>query len=143
VAERVVTALRARGYKADLLEEYDNRLPGYLADALVSIHADSCDIAKASGFKVARVSDSAIPEAEDALVECLYAQYGRVTGLPRHDHSITPDMHGYHVFLEIDPQTPGAIIEIGFLGADRDTLENHPERAAEGIFAGLVCFLEC
>jgi len=142
VAERVVAALRDRGYEVDLLEEYDDRLSGYRADTFLSIHADACDIPEASGFKVARVSFSAIPDIEDVLVECLYQEYGRITGLPRHDYSITPDMHGYHAFLEVDPQTPAAIIEMGFMAADRDILVNRPDVLAEGIVAGLLCFLE-
>jgi N-acetylmuramoyl-L-alanine amidase len=142
VAERVVTALKQWGYETELLEEYDDRLSGYQADALLSIHSDACDIPEASGFKVARVSFSAIPEIEDALVECLYQEYGRITGLSRHDYSITPDMHGYHAFLKIHPETPGAIIEMGFMGADRYILVNHPELLAEGIVQGLLCFLQ-
>ncbi len=142
VAERVVAALKQRGYEVDLLEEYDDRLNGYRADAFLSIHSDACDIPEASGFKVARVSFSAIPEIEDVLVECLYQEYGRITGLPRHDYSITPDMHGYHAFLKIDPETPAAIIEMGFLAADRYILVNRPDKLAEGIVAGLLCFLK-
>jgi N-acetylmuramoyl-L-alanine amidase len=142
VAQRVVSILQDRGYEVDLLEEYDDRLNGYQAEAFLSIHADACDIPEASGFKVARVSFSAIPEIEDVLVECLYREYQRITGLPRHDYSITPDMHGYHAFLRIDPQTPGAIIEMGFMAADRDMLVNRPDTLAAGIVAGLLCFLE-
>jgi N-acetylmuramoyl-L-alanine amidase len=142
VAERVVTALQQWGYEAELLEEYDDRLNRYQADALLSIHSDACDIPEASGFKVARVSFSAIPEIEDALVECLYQEYGRITGLSRHDYSITPDMHGYHAFVKIHPETPGAIIEMGFMGADRYILVNRPELLAEGIVQGLLCFLQ-
>jgi N-acetylmuramoyl-L-alanine amidase len=142
VAERVVARMQGLGYEVDLLEEYDARLNGYRADVMLSIHADACDIPEASGFKVARVSFSAIPEIEDRLVECLYEHYGFVTGLPRHDYSITPDMHGYHAFVEIDPQTPGAIIEMGFMAADRYILVRRPDLLAEGIVRGLLCFLE-
>ncbi len=142
VAERVVARMQGLGYEVDLLEEYDERLNGYRADVMLSIHADACDIPEASGFKVARVSFSAIPEIEDRLVECLYEHYGFVTGLPRHDYSITPDMHGYHAFVEIDPQTPGAIIEMGFMAADRYILVRRPDLLAEGIVRGLLCFLE-
>ncbi len=142
VAQRVVSMLRDRGYEVDLLEEYDDRLNGYQAEAFLSIHSDACDIPEASGFKVARVSFSSIPEVEDRMVECLYQEYERITGLPRHDYSITPDMHGYHAFLRIDPQTPGAIIEMGFMAADRDILVNRPDTLAAGIVAGLLCFLE-
>jgi N-acetylmuramoyl-L-alanine amidase len=142
VAERVVAALKEKGYEVDLLEEYDDRLNGYRADAFLSIHSDACDIPQASGFKVARVSFSAIPEIEDVLVECLYQEYGRASGLPRHDYSITPAMHGYHAFVKIDPKTPGAIIEMGFMAADRYILVKRPDLLAEGIVAGLLCFLE-
>jgi N-acetylmuramoyl-L-alanine amidase len=142
VAEQVVAALSRRGFQAELLEEFDERLLGYRAEALLAIHADSCIAGEATGFKVARVLGSAIPEVEDALVSCLRKEYGRITGLAYHEQTITPDMHAYHAFLEIDPRTPGAIIEMGFLGADKDLLVNHPEKVAEGVFAGLVCFLE-
>jgi len=142
VAEKVVVALEDRGYQVDLLEEHDDRLYGYVAEALLSIHADSCDIPEATGFKVARVSNSAIPEIEDVLVECLYKEYHLATALQRHDFSITPGMHQYYAFLKIHPETPGAIIELGFMAADRDILVNGPDRLADGIVAGLLCFLE-
>jgi hypothetical protein len=51
-------------------------------------------------------------------------------------------MHGYHAFLKINPKTPGAIIEMGFMAADRYILVNRPDLLAEGIVAGLLCFLE-
>jgi N-acetylmuramoyl-L-alanine amidase len=142
VAEKVVAALRDRGYEVDLLEEYDGRLQDYRADAFLSIHSDSCEIPEASGFKVARVSNSAIPEIEDTLVECLYQEYARITSLPRHDFSITANMHEYHAFRQIAPETPGAIIELGFMAADRHMLVNQRARVAQGVVVGLLCFLE-
>jgi len=142
VAERVVAALRAQGYEVDLLDEFDERLEEYQADAFVSIHSDSCDIPEASGFKVARSWESAIPDIEDKLVECLYEQYEQATGLARHESSITPAMHGYHAFREIALETPGAIIELGFMLADRGVLTRDPGRLAAGIVKGIVCFLE-
>jgi N-acetylmuramoyl-L-alanine amidase len=142
IAQEVVSLLSRKGYQVDLLEEFDDRLKGYRADALVSIHADSCDVPGATGFKVARVTDSAIPEAEDRLVDCLYREYEAATNLPRHPSSITDNMTNYHAFREIDYYTPGAIIETGFLLDDRDFLVHRPKLAARGIAAGVVCFLE-
>ena len=142
VAGRVVHELRARGYETHLLEEFDDRLEGYRAQALVSIHADSCLYPEASGFKVARVEDSAVPGLEDELVDCLIAEYQARTGLTFHANSITLDMTRYHTFYEIDPQTPGVIIEIGFMLADRDLLLNAPDRVAMGIVDGILCFVE-
>ncbi|MBN1992269.1 MAG: N-acetylmuramoyl-L-alanine amidase [Anaerolineae bacterium] len=141
IALEVVDLLQRRGIEADLLDEYDDRLTEYQADALVSIHADSCNIPGATGFKVARVTNSAIPEAEDALVACLNQEYAIYTGLSQHPASITDNMTNYHAFNEIHPLTPGAIIEAGFLLDDRYLLEQRSKVVARGIAAGIVCFL--
>lgn len=140
IASEVIDLLRRRGIRADLLDEYDARLTDYQADALVSIHADSC-IAGVTGFKVARVTESAIPEAEDLLVACLNQEYTVYTGLPQHPGSITDNMTNYHAFNEIAPLTPGAIIETGFMYEDRFLLESRPKIVARGIAAGILCFL--
>jgi len=142
IAQLVKAILENQGCEVDILEEFDATLDGYLADALVSIHADSCDVPRASGFKIARVLKSALPEEEDHLVECLREEYQTATGLPFHEHSITYDMREYHAFYEIDPQTPAAIIEAGFMAADRDILLNQQDKVAQGIANGIVRFLE-
>lgn len=139
VALRTAERLRRAGAQVDVLDEFDNRLVNYRADALVSIHSDSC--ISATGFKVAHALASAIPEIESRLVACLYQAYGETTGLPRHDGSITVDMTQYHAFRVIAPETPAAIIELGFLGGDRPMLTREQDRLAEGIAQGIVCFL--
>ncbi len=142
IAQLVKEQLEKQGYEVDLLEEFDATLHGYLADTLVSIHADSCNVPEASGFKVARVFDSALPEKEDQLVKCLREEYQEATGLSFHKHSITYHMTMYHAFSEIAPQTPGAIIETGFMAADRHILVNQQDRVAQGIANGIIRFLE-
>jgi N-acetylmuramoyl-L-alanine amidase len=142
VAQKVEAILLDRGYEVDLLEEFDERLTDYQANAFLAIHTDSCEFPEANGFKVAHVTGSAIPEIEDKLVECLYQEYGTISGLPRHDFSITPDMHEYHAFMQIAPQTPGAIIELGFLAANHDILTKQQDKLAAGVANGLLCFLE-
>jgi N-acetylmuramoyl-L-alanine amidase len=142
IAFEVVDLLNRKRIRADLLDEFDERLTDYQAEALVSIHSDSCNIPGASGFKVARVTDSAIPEAEDLLVACLTQEYATYTGLPYHHASITDGMTGYHAFREINRLTPGAIIETGFLLDDRQILQQKPKIVARGIAAGIICFLE-
>jgi N-acetylmuramoyl-L-alanine amidase len=141
VASRVVAMLQNSGYQAELLAEFSPKLAGYKADACISIHADSCNVPGASGFKVARVAASAIPEEEDRLVACLIQEYAEATGLDFHESSITYDMTVYHAFNEIDPQTPAAIIELGFMGEDRDLLTKNAHQVAEGVTQGLLCFL--
>jgi N-acetylmuramoyl-L-alanine amidase len=142
VAQLVKGLLEDQGYEVDLLEEFDAALEGYQADALVSIHADSCDVPRASGFKVASVLHSALPEEEDFLVKCLQEEYQAATGLSFHQHSITYDMREYHAFYEIAAQTPGAIIETGFMAADRQILVDQQDKVAEGIANGIIRFLE-
>jgi N-acetylmuramoyl-L-alanine amidase len=147
IARRVASLLLENGYQVDLLEEFDSRLRDYHADALVSIHADSCQEFRnatppASGFKVARVANSLVPEAEDRLVACLKKRYETHTHMYFHANSITADMSHYHTFYEINGQTPGAIIETGFMFADRHTLIERPDLVAQGITAGIVCFIE-
>jgi N-acetylmuramoyl-L-alanine amidase len=147
IAERVVQTLQALGYQADLLKEFDPRLEGYRADALVSIHADSCNAypnatPPASGFKVASVEDSMVPEAEERLVACLAQCYAARTGMYFHANSITYDMTRYHTFYEIDGRTPAAIIETGFMLNDRYVLTQRPDLVAQAIVQGIVCFIE-
>jgi N-acetylmuramoyl-L-alanine amidase len=143
VADLVVRGLQAAGLQADLLEEWDARLTGYRAAALVSIHADSCLVinAEATGYKVAAALDTAVPDKAQRLVACLVDRYGRASELPYHPASITRDMTAYHTFYEIHSQTPAAIIETGFLYLDRDFLTRSPERAARGIVEGILCYV--
>ena len=142
IAQLVKALLEDQSYAVDLLEEFDATLEDYLADALVSIHADSCDVLRASGFKVASVLHSALPEEENHLVKCLREEYQAATGLSFHEHSITYDMREYHAFYEIDSQTPAAIIETGFMAADRQVLLGQQDKVAQGIADGIVRFLE-
>ena len=147
VAQRVYYILQAKGYHVDLLEEFDARLNDYRADALVSIHADSCvdypdATPPASGFKVASVVDSVVPETEERLVACLRERYAARTGMYLHTNSITPHMSQYHTFYEINGYTPGAIIETGFMMKDRDILTQRADLVAQGIVEGIVCFIE-
>jgi N-acetylmuramoyl-L-alanine amidase len=142
VAQRVVFALKQSGYRADLLQEWDARLDGYRADALISIHADACLYPEASGFKVARVIDSAVPQEEDRFIACLVKYYGARTGLYFHEGSVTADMTVYHTFYEIAPETPAVIMETGFMLADRELLTQRQDLVAQGIVDGLICFLQ-
>jgi N-acetylmuramoyl-L-alanine amidase len=142
-ATRVASFLRADGYTVDILDEFDPRLKGYNALLLLSIHADSCAYINdlATGFKVARASASRLPEASDRLVACLTRHYGEATGLRFHRNTVTRDMTEYHGFNELDPATPAAIIETGFMYLDRPLLTQKPEVVAAGITDGLRCFL--
>ena len=132
--------LRRAGAQVDLLDEYDARLNGYAADALVSIHADSC--IERSGFKVARWADSPMPAVEDRLVRCLSERYAAATGLPFDADTITEDMTAVPRLPQAGRPDPGAIVEVGFMGGDWNLIGRRPAVAADGIVDGLVCFFE-
>lgn len=142
VARRVVAQLKNKGWDVLLLEEFDPRLNNFQADALVSIHSDSCIYPGKSGFKVARVESSYNPSAENRLVACLTTRYANRTGLQFDANTVTYDMTRYHAFYEIDPSTPAAIIEIGFMLDDRELLTKRADLIAQGIVEGVVCFIQ-
>lgn len=143
IATRVQKLLINEGYQVDLLNEFDTRLNGYRAVALVSIHNDSCDYVndEATGFKVAAAVNTHDFNRATRLTECLRDRYQNVTGLPFHAGSITNDMRGYHAFSEIDPNTIAAIIETGFLNLDQNLLVKEPDKVAYGVSQGILCFM--
>lgn len=143
VATRVKEELTAAGFDVDLLEEYDDKLEGYNALALVSIHADTCEYIddNATGFKVAPSLASAAPEKASRLVACLSSRYQEITGLRFHPGSVTSHMSSYHAFNEINTNTTAAIIETGFLNLDRQILTQRPDLIADGITQGILCYI--
>ncbi|MCI0477134.1 MAG: N-acetylmuramoyl-L-alanine amidase [Anaerolineales bacterium] len=145
VAQRARQILELRGYRVDILAEFDPRLNAskrdYSPRAFLAIHADSC-VYYASGYKVARASNSASPQEDDRLVRCVTSSYAVASQLPFHEGSITTAMTLYHNLMKIDPKSPGAIIELGFLGSDRAILVNKREQLALGIANGIERFLQ-
>ena len=144
---RIATLVRQNlieeGYSVDLLSEFDSRLNQYQALALISIHNDSCDYIndEATGFKVAAAMSSTHPEKANRLATCLINRYQAATDLPFHHNTITKDMASYHAFEEIEPNTPAVIIEAGFLNLDLELLTQEPDRVAQGISDGILCYL--
>jgi N-acetylmuramoyl-L-alanine amidase len=143
VASKVVLALRQRGYSVLLLDEFDQRLEDFQAAALVSIHSNDCrDYGEVvSGFLVAKAAAKPAGGPDDQLAECIGTLYGPVTGLNRR-FGTTRHMTDYHTFREIHPLTPAAILELGFMRADREMLTNQQDVLARGITEGILCFLE-
>ena len=142
IAALVQQQLIEIGYQVDLLREFDTRLNGYRALAIVSIHNDSCDYVndQATGFKVAAALNTYDINRANRLTACLVDRYQSATSLTFHAGSITGDMREYHAFREIDPSTVAAIIETGFLNLDREILTQQTDRVAAGVVAGILCF---
>jgi N-acetylmuramoyl-L-alanine amidase len=143
IATLVQQKLNDRGYQVDLLNEFDTRLNGYRAVAIVSIHNDSCQYIndQATGFKVAAALNTRDTNRANRLLSCLIDRYHVATGLQFHTGSITPDMTSYHAFDEIDPSTVAAIIETGFLNLDHEILTQHTDQVADGVVNGILCYV--
>jgi N-acetylmuramoyl-L-alanine amidase len=142
IAAIVQQQLTQQGYTVDLLREFDTRLNGYRALAIISIHNDSCEYVndEATGFKVAAALNTNDINRANRLTACLVDRYQASTGLTFHAGSITGDMREYHAFREIDPSTVAAIIETGFLNLDREILTKHTDLVAAGVVDGILCF---
>lgn len=142
IAAIVQQKLIERGFQVDLLREFDSRLNGYRALAIISIHNDSCEYVndQATGFKVAAALNTPDLNRANRLTACLVDRYHSMTGLTFHSGSITSDMREYHAFREIDPSTVAAIIETGFLNLDRELLTKQTDRVAAGLVDGILCF---
>ena len=142
IAAIVQQQLTQQGFQVDLLKEFDARLNGYRALAIVSIHNDSCEYVndEATGFKVAAALNTNDLNRANRLTACLTDRYKHRTSMIFHAGSITGDMREYHAFREIDPSTVAAIIETGFLNLDREILTKKTELVAAGVVDGILCF---
>ncbi len=142
VAQRVVAKLKAENFAVDLLDENDPRLDNYQGVALVSIHANTCyDFGElVSGYIVAKAEARPDSGNDTLLRECVALNFGALVPLER-SFVLTLDMTNYHVFRTIHPLTPAVILEMGYMLADREVLENEPELLAQAITNGIYCYL--
>jgi N-acetylmuramoyl-L-alanine amidase len=140
IAARVIAGLQTHGIAADLLDEFDARLQGYVATGLVSIHADSCDYINdlATGFKIA---GSGYTDSSQLSI-CIEDAYRQATQMNYHANTITPHMTDYHAFRELAAGVPGVIIEVGFLNLDRAILTTQPDVVAGAITDGILCYVD-
>jgi N-acetylmuramoyl-L-alanine amidase len=140
VAGLAAARLRQAGADVAILDEFDARLADLRVDVLLSLHADSC--IDATGYKSSRYIRSVIPGTADRLIGCINRSYETATGLTENIATITENMTEYHAFRRIDPQTPAAILELGFLGGDGDLLAHQQDLVAKGVADGILCFLD-
>jgi N-acetylmuramoyl-L-alanine amidase len=146
VAKQVATLMQGRGFSVDILEEYDPKLQNYKAAVLISLHADSCQVFddgfNHSGFKPAYpIERFTIRDQDLRLDECIRQNYAASTGLEFKPAEITVDMTKYYAWHRIASSTPASILELGNLHYDRDLLQNHTDKLAEGVTRGLLCYL--
>ncbi len=146
VAKELLKILEQEGFSVDLLSA---TVPeGYLADAFLSLHLDWNKNQNVRGFKV---SGSAFDSSgkSQRLAELIKFFYEKITLLPWNNY-ITPNMRYYYAFNyksfkhSISPETPAAIIELGFLTnkEDYEFLKDHPQKAAQALAKGLIAFIK-
>jgi len=121
IADLTRQYLESEGIQVDMLKEFDPHLDGYQSNALISIHADTCEYIPelGTGFKIAEAADNKRPEQAARLMACLKNRYAEA----------------------VDPNTPAVIIETGYMNQDRELLTQNPALVARGITAGIMCFL--
>jgi hypothetical protein len=123
--------------------------PNYTADLFLSIHADQHPTKDLSGYKFASPWHNK-NKIGDSLVKILEEEYGKATGMKKDENNITLGMTRYYAFNyqryvhSINPKTPAAIAEVGFLPNkdDQKIILDQPELAAEGLAKGVIKFLE-
>ena len=143
VATRVVANLEAMNYAVELLDEFDPRLNNYRADALVSIHANTCyDFGEYVSGYIAAISEARPEFGADAFLrECIAQNFGAYLPLER-SYNLTEDMTDNHTWRKIHPLTPGMILEMGYMLADQDILTEDPDLLARALTDGILCFIE-
>lgn len=147
IAERAAALLRERGYVVDILPTIIS--PGYVADAVVSLHSDADETGTVSGFKVANSTRRTPYDA--ALKAAVIEAYGGATGLPYDEGGArSPNLRNYYLNVwsrnrySVSPFTPSVVLEMGFLTHSRDhqLIVNEQDRLARAIAQGILAFLE-
>ena len=144
IAELAAGMLRDRGYEVDVLPAVIPQR--YEADLFVAIHADGATDPAASGYRVASSRRDRTGKARQ-VARILEESYGEATGLRRLP-TTTRRMRNYYAFNyrryrhSLHPNTPGVIIETGFLTSPRDrrVIVDDPELAARGIVQAIATF---
>jgi hypothetical protein len=143
IAALVSQELEDLGYIVDVFPEYDLELLNYEGAAFIALYSGSCaeNPLPASGFSIGGSYSAQNPELVDQLATCLAQEYQQATGLPFTYEVINAENTSYHIFRDISLNTPAVRLEMGSLKTDRTILLNHPDEVAEGIVAGIQCFL--
>ncbi len=143
IALQVQQELEDRGYIVDLFPEYDLTMLNYEGAAFVALYSGSCAESPQppSGFSIGGSFTAQNPELVDQLATCLAQEYQQATGLPFTYEVINAEDASYHIFRDISLNTPAVRLEMGSLKSDRAVIIDNPEKAAQGIVAGIQCFL--
>ena len=143
IANMVSTKMEASGYVVYLFEENDLGLINFHGEALIAIYTGSCydSHENSSGFIIGNSLLTSQLEISNTLVACIGENYQQQSGLSSSYQIISEGDPAYHIFRDINPETPAIKLITGSLLHDREILEGETETVAAGIALGLQCFL--
>lgn len=145
VAEALAARLESRGFEVDLLPA--TVPPGYGADLLLSIHADSSPDPERSGYKSAHFLPARNPREAILKVAVDRAMFA-ATGLRDDDRNVSGNMLHYYAFNHrryrhtVAARTPALLVELGYLSNRRDLqLLRNPDLLAQALEQGVLRYL--
>jgi N-acetylmuramoyl-L-alanine amidase len=146
VATVLATMLEAHGIVVDVLPA--TVPPGYHADLVVSIHADSSPDPSRRGYKSAHY-DPPRNHLEPVLKTHIDEAYFLASSLPDDHLNVSSNMFHYYAFNNptyqhtIHPGTPAVIVELGYISHPDDLRFMHTvERPAAALRNGIVRYLQ-
>src|SRR5690606_3954867 len=116
--------------------------PGYSADLVLSVHADSSLDADRSGYKSAHFMPARNPREAILKIAIDRAMFG-ATGMADDDRNVSGNMLRYYAFNSarfrhaVAARTPALLVELGYLSNQGDLrLLTRPDLLAEALEAG-------
>ncbi len=145
VVEALAARLQRRGFEVDVLPA--TIPPGYSADLLLSVHADSSLDPERNGYKSAHFLPAR--NAREAILKVAVDRAVlSATGLRDDDRNVSGNMLHYYAFNArhyrhaVAPRTPALLVELGYLSNPADLrLLKQPDRLAAALEAGVVRYL--
>jgi len=145
----VVAALAQRlerhGFQVDVLPA--TIPPGYSADLVLSVHADSSLDPDRSGYKSAHFMPARNPR-EAILKVAMDRAVMSATGLPDDDRNVSGNMLHYYAFNDrrfdhaVAARTPALLVELGYLSNAADLrLLRQPDVLAQALERGVLGYL--
>jgi len=145
VALALQARLEAQGVTVDLLRATPPA--GYVADVVLSLHADSVDDPARQGYKSAHFRPPR-SSLEPRLKRAIDHRYLEATGAADDTPNTTEAMEDYYAFNfrsyrhTVHPATPALLVELGYLSSPADAaLLAQPERLADALAEGVTDFL--
>ena len=145
VAQALAARLVRHGFEVDLLSA--TIPPGYSADLLLSIHADSSPDPDRSGYKSAHFLPARNPREAILKVAVDRAMFG-ATGMSDDDRNVSGNMLHYYAFNHsryrhaVAARTPALLVELGYLSNPQDLqLLTEPDQLAAALERGVLRYL--